>query len=288
MKWLCARRFTQRASTASAGCRRRCCGASLLRSAKKSKRLFQKANPAWARPEYPKTKLANRLGFPRRRARRRRPVQLPLDVAVAASVGEVDDQADDQPAQENFPRQQVQRNHHEQRNEHAHDGHEWNPWRAEGTLEVGLLFAEDPDAGADDGEGEKRADAGEFAERGDGQSGGQERDDDANEHGGNVRRAEARMNFAGPFAEQAVVGHGEEDARLAKEHDEHGGAESADGADFYEVAAPANAGDVNAESDGVADVEASVRSESREDDGDENVKNRADYERTEDTDGHVA
>jgi hypothetical protein len=66
------------------------------------------------------------------------------------------------------------------------------------------------------------------------------------------------MNPARPFWQQAIVGHRIEDARLSQEHDQHGGGESGEGAQYDDDAAPAHACGLNSHRDRSGCVEAGV------------------------------
>src|SRR6478735_8094415 len=87
--------------------------------------------------------------------------------------------------------------------------------RPEGTLDVWLRDAQRKHAETDNGEGKQRADAHQLTDKPDRQQPRQNRDDDADGNGADVRRAEARMNFGAEWRQQPVARHGIEDARLA-------------------------------------------------------------------------
>ncbi len=87
-----------------------------------------------------------------------------------------------------------------------------------------ITETKDGDADADEREGEERANVREVdhlldvGERSEGS------DDQAGDDGGDVRRAEARVNARKNRGKESVAGHGEEDARLAHlENEEDGG-----------------------------------------------------------------
>lgn len=96
------------------------------------------------------------------------------------------------------------------------------------------------------------------------------------------------MHGARPAGKQAVAGHREKDAGLAEDGDDHGGGESADGPEFHEGAAPANAGHFDTGRDGGRSVEGGVLHESGEDGADEDVEECADRKRAENPDRHIA
>src|SRR5581483_9416115 len=170
-------------------------------------------------------------------------------LTVADAVGEVDDQANEKPAEDDLLGEPGQGEDEIERSNDSEDRHEGNEGRAEWPLHLRSAAAEDPDAGADNRESEQRAHVGELAEpayrKQRGQDGGDKSHRDIREPGG----AEFRVDVAGPLPQKTVAGHGEEDARLTKEHDQHCGAESADGAEFDQQGAPAMAGDIDAGGD---------------------------------------
>ena len=66
------------------------------------------------------------------------------------------------------------------------------------------------------------------------------------------------MHLARPRRKQPVSRHGKEDTRLAKQHNDHGAAESTNSAELHHHASPAHAGNVDADGDGIRDVKIGV------------------------------
>src|SRR5580704_18719729 len=96
------------------------------------------------------------------------------------------------------------------------------------------------------------------------------------------------MDGASPLPDEAIPRHGEENAALAQKHDEHDGAEAENGSNFDQETAPCDAGSIDADGDGISDVEGLVVDQSGKYDGDEDIEDGADDKRTENADGHVA
>ena len=122
--------------------------------------------------------------------------------------------------------------------EDAEDGHQRDQGGAEGAGTAGVGAAHDPDADADDDEGEQRADGGEVAGHGAGDEGGEGADEDEEEHVGLVGRAEVGVEVGEELGQQAVLRHGVEDAALAEQHDEDDGGEAGENGDGDHGAEP--------------------------------------------------
>src|SRR6185437_5524700 len=103
--------------------------------------------------EAPASTLSARVRVPRR-LQDRLGMAL-LHFAVAAAIEEIDAKPEGQPDEENYPSEAVQRNHHQQRDGHSHNGHKRHPRGAEGPVQLRLAAAQNPDAGADHGEGKE-------------------------------------------------------------------------------------------------------------------------------------
>ena len=84
------------------------------------------------------------------------------------------------------------------------------------------------------------------------------------------------MNFARPCWQQAIPGHGEEDARLTEQHHHHRAAETADSAELNQHAAPPNSGDIDADGYWIRHVKVRVLDQSSEYRSDSDVQNRTD------------
>ena len=95
------------------------------------------------------------------------------------------------------------------------------------------------------------------------------------------------MNLRRPFGQQAVPGHGEEDARLAQQHDQHHGCQAEDRADLHQQRAPAHARCVNAQRHWIGDIQQLVVHQAGQHGGDQDVEDGADHQRTEDADRHI-
>ena len=89
-------------------------------------------------------------------------------------------------------------------------------------MQVRVEDAEGHDAEADEREGEEGADAAEFADEADGRESSGDHDGHAGHERDAGRRAELRVDLAERDWQEAVLGHREEDARLAEhEHEDH-------------------------------------------------------------------
>src|SRR5215470_8047793 len=95
------------------------------------------------------------------------------------------------------------------------------------------------------------------------------------------------MNITGPFPEQAIMSHGIEDARLAKQHDQHDRAQPGQRAGIDDIAAPLDAGFTNRQRHRRSDVQTGIMNRSCEQAGYDDVQEGADDERAENSDGHV-
>ena len=140
--------------------------------------------------------------------------------AVAHAVEEIDDEAEQQPDAKPEPRVAWQSEHEQHRRQRSRWRDEIDRRRPEGTLDVWLRDAQRKHAETDDGEGKQRADAHQLTDKPDRQQPRQNRDDDADGNGADVRRAEARMNLGAERRQQPVARHGIEDARLADQQHE--------------------------------------------------------------------
>ncbi len=92
------------------------------------------------------------------------------------------------------------------------------------------------------------------------------------------------------LGQEAVARHRIEDARLTVERNEHDAGEAGHGGDVHRLHAPgeARAGGLDGDGRGVGHVEVFVAHEPRHRDGHQDVENRADDERQQDADGHIA
>ena len=96
------------------------------------------------------------------------------------------------------------------------------------------------------------------------------------------------MDGAGPLPQQTIARHGKEDSGLPEQHDKHGGAESAHCPEFDQQSAPAMSGDVDPGSNRGTNVEHLVADQAGQNQGNDDVEDRADHERTDDADWHIS
>ena len=93
-------------------------------------------------------------------------------------------------------------------------------------------MAQHHDGDADDDKSKQGTNVHHFADVIDRSDAANDGGEQAGENGSLPWGAEARVNIAEELArQQAVVGHGVEDATLAEQHDEHDTGEAGDGAD---------------------------------------------------------
>ncbi len=207
---------------------------------------------------------------------------------MLAGVGEVDDQADEQPDDHDNPGDEGEVGHEVDGREDAQQGNQRDERRLEGPVHVGVANTENPDACGNDGEGEEGADIDQFSQLVDGQEGRHDGGESTEGDGGNPGGAEFGMDGGGPLGQEAILGHGVEDAGLAEEHDEHDGGEAEDSADFDKDGAPGDAGGIDGEGYGSGDVQRLVVDQAGEHERDRDIEDGADDERAKDADGHVA
>ena len=86
-----------------------------------------------------------------------------LNLALLATISEVDDQPYAEPYKETYPGSRLQAVHHVSRNHDSSDRREWNPRCDEGALNFRAAGAQDPYSGTHDDEREQRADRYHFA-----------------------------------------------------------------------------------------------------------------------------
>ena len=98
------------------------------------------------------------------------------------------------------------------------------------------------------------------------------------------------MDGAEHRRQQAVFGHGVEDARLAQHHDQDDRGQAGDGADFDNGPQPGHLGaeGINRHRDRVRDIQIGVFDDAGQHEGDDDIKHGADGQRSQDANGHVA
>ena len=98
------------------------------------------------------------------------------------------------------------------------------------------------------------------------------------------------MKLGKAFWEKSILGHGEEDARLAHHHNEDHGAETGDGTQLDERSEPAEAFSrtIDGQGNGGGHGEFLEGDDSSEDEGDEDVEDGAEQKGTKNPEGHVA
>ena len=180
-----------------------------------------------------------------------------------------------------------QAGHQQQGNQNPQNRHHRHEGRLERPGQIRLLAAQDPDSGAHNHEGQQGPDAHQFAQHADGDQGGEERHEDAYGDGRDIGRPELVVDAAGPRRQQSVARHGKENAGLAQQHHQHDGAQAEDGADQHQIFAPHDAGCFHAHSHRRGHVELRVLHDTGQQAGSDDVKHRADGERSENPHGHV-
>ena len=103
-----------------------------------------------------------------------------------------------------------------------------------------------------------------------------------------VGGAESRVHHRGHRWQQPVARHGVEDPGLAQQQDQDDGAQPENDADVHDRRKPFDADGVDADRDGIGHIELVVGNDAGEHQGDRHVERRADHERTENADRHVA
>ena len=121
---------------------------------------------------------------------------------------------------------------------------------------------------------------------------GMRRRGDHHDHAGDDRRdpgrAEPGMDLGDGLGQQAVSGHRVEDPRLAQEHDQDHRAQAGDRAELHDPREPLHAHGVDGDGDRIGHVELLVVDDARQDDRAQAVEDRADHQRADDPDRHVA
>jgi hypothetical protein len=81
--------------------------------------------------------------------------------------------------------------------------------------------------------------------------------------------------------------HGEEDARLAQQHDQHHGCQPEDRADLDQQRAPTDAGCVDAQRHRIGNIQRLVVHQAGQHGGNQDVEDGADHQRAENADRHI-
>ena len=102
--------------------------------------------------------------------------------AVLFSVDEINGKSDGEPNEEADPGVQRQRKHHEQASNNSQNRNQWNPWRFEWTLGIGLLVTQYQDAQTHHYKGEQRTDTRHFPYNTDGYKTGKQADKGTQNH----------------------------------------------------------------------------------------------------------
>ena len=150
-----------------------------------------------------------------------------------------------------------------------------------------MAHPQNPGARTHDCEGKQRAYVDQFREPRNGQKCWQYGDHYTNRNGRNPRCAKLRMDRRGPFGQQAVTGHREENTRLAKQHDQHHGPQPEHRTDLHEQRAPTHAGHINAQRHRRGHIQRLVVHKARQHRRNHDVEDGADHQRTEDAEGHI-
>ena len=200
--------------------------------------------------------------------------------AVLAPVGEVDDEADQQPDQEPQPVVRRQREHEHQAGEDAQDRDDRDPRAAEGPVGVGVLLAHDEHGRADDHEGEERADVGQVEQRVERQEAREQDHEEADQDRRLPRGPELRVHVGEErLGDQTVARHGQEHPRAGEHHDEEHRRDAGDTGRGDEPLGPAEPLLLEGVGDRSVYVELVVLHHAGEHRDDEDVQDRADDQR---------
>src|SRR2546421_13075574 len=138
-----------------------------------------------------------------------------LQYGVFATVPEIDREPDHDPDGQPDPGVAGQGQHQAEAAHDAQDRDGGNPRRAEGAVQIGTLGPEDPHPGAQQHEGEQRADVDPRPQQLQRQQRGGEGDGDAGVDRREIGRAETVRELGGRPAEQVIAIHRVEDASLS-------------------------------------------------------------------------
>jgi hypothetical protein len=141
--------------------------------------------------------------------------------AVMLAVGEVEDEADNEPDKQPHPVRPAETIDHRAAYDDAKDGDERRRRHAEAAFQLRTPHAHDPNPGAYENEGEQRSYARHFAYDIFGDECGENPCEDEKENVRFERRPEARVHIGKDLRHESVAAHGKEDARLTKKHDEN-------------------------------------------------------------------
>src|SRR6266550_47294 len=118
------------------------------------------------------------------------------ELRMRPAVEEVDDQPDDHPDNEPFPRWKWQTRHHVPADQDSQNGNQWHQRRTEGSRQIRRLVAQHDDARAHDDEREQCSDRHKLTQQPDGKQSGNDAGDHTGKNRSHVWRLEARMNFS--------------------------------------------------------------------------------------------
>src|ERR1039457_1458086 len=147
----------------------------------------------------------------------------PSELGAVAAVEEVNDQADGQPGEKTEPCDYFKPHHEYYAKDDAQHREDRAQRSAEAAVAIRLALAQDEHTDGDQEEGEEGTDVGEIGDGADVQKAGGNAYHKPRYPGGHGRGAELGVDAAEDGRQQAVAGHGEPDARLAKLEDENGG-----------------------------------------------------------------
>src|ERR1700704_4193913 len=211
-----------------------------------------------------------------------------LHATILASIAEINCHADHQPYHQAHPCLPRKIRHQVTGNQNPENRHKRDHGRPEWTLKVRVATADDPYAGTNDHKGQQSSNIDHIAEQVNRQRSRQQSYAGPHHKSGNPRRTELWMHNAEYLGQQSVARHGEKDAGLAQQHDHNRAAQSHERANFYHQASPADAGLVDTHGKCVAHVEEFVIHQAAQDANHKNVENRADNQRSQNSNRHIS
>src|SRR6266702_3018813 len=192
--------------------------------------------------------------------------------ALAHAVTEIDDHAEQEPDEETKPGFEWQEQHERERRKRPQRTYDPNPRRFETPREVRLAYAQDEHPDRDDHEGQECANVTEVSRIPDRQNTTKDCHDDSGDNGDYPRGLETWMDPAHKLRQEAVPGHGPEDAGLTEHHDQDYRRKTRNRAELDDARQPGHLRVVGSGGDGVRHVELGVRSDSGCNTGYENVE----------------
>src|SRR5579864_1646889 len=211
-----------------------------------------------------------------------------LHAAVIAAIREIDHQADGEPNDQPRPVDPAEFVHHVAVKDDAHNRDKRHLWGAKWTRLIGIRAAENQDGDADDYESQKRPDVHHTSDIVDRNCASDDRSQQTHQNRVFVWRAKSWVDCCEEFARQEpVIGHRVKHARLPQQHNQHNAREPRKSTGGDQIRSFRKAAIEEGNRQRRFNVNFLPRHHSCENSGHEDVKNRTDTERRDDSDRQI-